>query len=144
MSIKEANKGYVPDEGIVCIRVTDGMLCMANQMTINHSMTSGNGELRPYHGELNASLQERMLYIHGKNTKSGGTVKEDLETGKFDVDTASRADLIELAMDEYGVDISAHKTRTKVLEAFLAAKAEAEAHDKKPPAPVGAGLSAAT
>jgi hypothetical protein len=144
MGIKDVKPNYTPEVGIVCIRVTDGMLCMANQMTINHSVTSGNGELRPYHGNLRASLQERMLYVSGKDPNSTGSVKEALETGKFDIDVASRADLIELCMDEYGVDISMHKTRAKALEAFIEARTAAEGPPPEKAAPAAAGgLSAA-
>jgi hypothetical protein len=122
---------YQPEKPVVCIRSTDGMLVMANSMAQQHSM----GVLRPYHGPLNATHEQRLLYLRGYNPETGGTVKEAIEAGKFDIDSASRGDLIEYASDEFGADLGGIKTRREVYEAVLKLR-------EKNAAPPAAGISA--
>ena len=128
-------QNYKPENGVLCIR-DDGMLVMANQKTQTHSM----GTIRPYHGDPMASLEQRLLYLQGFNPTKGASVQAAVEQGKFDVETASRADLIEYAQDEFGEDVAGLKTRKEV---YLRVQALIE-RDRIPPksAPAASGIEA--
>lgn len=126
-------KGYVPEKPVVCIRRSDGMLVMANSMAQQHSM----GEIMPYHGPMDANEQQRRMWVNGFQSNQGGTVKESIESGKFDIETASRTDLVEYAMDEFGKDLSKLKTRGDVFAAVKALRDEAAN-----PAPKASGIAA--
>jgi len=123
--LKERSE-YKPDKTIVCIR-DDGYICMANQNGIQLSM----GRLRPYNGDLDASLEERMAYIRGDRPRTKDLAfREELEKGEADIEKMDRGQLIEYAMDEYGLNLTKGKLteadmRGKIIEARMLLKVPA-------------------
>lgn len=80
----------------------DGMLYPAYDSVLR------NARYRPYHGNPNAPLHERLAYLRGENTRN--TAKEDAENGVFNIATADKDALIEFMLDEYGFQLDSRKT----------------------------------
>jgi hypothetical protein len=129
-------KGYQPEKAIVCIRDPDGYLCMGNTLAINQSM----GRLRPYHGKMDASLEERLAYLRGPDQKDV-QAKIAVEIGRVDLDAMDRDALIEYAMDEYALKITRkNMSDQEIRKAIREAKALADA--PKPQATGIGGIAA--
>jgi hypothetical protein len=67
---------------------------------------------RPYHGDLNASLEERLRYLQGFTQRSQAL--EDAEKGAFNIATADKDTLIEFVLNEYGKQLDGRKTIEKL------------------------------
>lgn len=76
---------------------------------------------RPYHGDPEASDEQRAQYLAG----FAGSVQKnaDAELGAFDIGTASKDELIEFALDEFGLHLDKRKSLEN-LRAEVAAAAE--------------------
>ena len=86
----------------------DGMLYPATPRVLAQS------NFRPYHGDPKASLEERLDYLSG----NFGVDKKKIEIaqGKFDLNAASKEELLDFAMDEYGVKLDARKNIIHIRE----------------------------
>ena len=119
------NDPNVPGGGrpVLCIRDPDGTLFMATPLAIQQSA----GKLFRYTGDPNASLEVRLRWLAGfTDPQTGGTVREAMEKGAFNVDTASDADLIEFASEEFGVTLPktlpTEKKRNRIKQLALEAQ----------------------
>jgi hypothetical protein len=134
MAVDEATlaRHTPPPMQVLAIR-DDGYLCMATQL----AMMQSGGKLMRYDGDPHATLEQRLLYLRGYNVNQhGGALAEMNKVEPFNISTASRADLVEFAMDEYGRDFSAKNLpvdaiRKAVFElAQEAARTNAEAAER--------------
>lgn len=79
---------------------------------------------RPYHGDPNASLEERQKYLSGFGQQKRQVIIPDnfVEPEPFDIGKASRDELAAFAMSEYGValDPSQHLGSLRAKVARLA------------------------
>ena len=95
----------------------------------NVPLVARNPKYRPYHGDPNASLQERMRYLKGlapQRRQVINTRAEALEP--FDIGTADKDALIAFAMDEYGAALNPAKTLKQLRQEVSAlAKLDEEA-----------------
>lgn len=95
----------------------------------NVPLVARNPKYRPYHGDPNASLQERMRYLKGlapQRRQVINTRAEALEP--FDIGTADKDALIAFAMDEYGAALNPAKTLKQLRQEVAAlAKLDEEA-----------------
>lgn len=134
----------------------DGMLYPAFDSVLR------NPRYRPYHGDPNASLEQRLAYLRGENARN--SAKEDAERGVFNITTAEKDELIEFMLDEYGFQLdsrlSIEKLRSQAImhiqvkqaeESGLVGQAGAADVDAdlpaaktKPAARKGAGIAATT
>lgn len=64
-------------------------------------------EYRPYHGDPKATLKERMRYLQGFQDDESRSVA--LEKGEFNILKASKEQLLEHMLDEYGERLDARK-----------------------------------
>lgn len=62
---------------------------------------------RPYHGDPKASLEERMAYLRGEDTALTRGIKA--EAGTFVISTATKDELIDFAMTDYGKTLDPRK-----------------------------------
>jgi hypothetical protein len=89
---------------------------MGNSSAIECSM----GKLRPYHGKLDATLEERLAYLQGLQRISPISPNQvAIELGMLDIDKMSRTDLITFALEEFGLKLP---PKTSLEEARLAVK----------------------
>lgn len=106
----------------ICVR-EDGVLVHANAVIIKNS----GGSLLPYDGDVNAPLEDRLLFFRGFRKHVGGSVTELVEQNRLDITRMSLADLKEYALDEYGLNLSDKKIdRAQALMAVIAAREEQE------------------
>lgn len=84
----------------------DGMLFPALDSVLR------NPRYRPYHGDINASLEERMAYLQGK--QSANAAKEAAERGVFNIATAEKDELIDFMLDEYAFQLDARLSIDKL------------------------------
>ncbi len=87
----------------LCINIHDGRL-IANVKNVRDNLN-----YRPYRGNPNASLEERMAYISSSLTTGGrarviNTSDEDQEI--FDIGSASKPDLVAFAMKEFNTPLN--------------------------------------
>jgi hypothetical protein len=120
--VKEATKGYTPEKQILCIR-EDGYLCMANTMGINASQGNAGMTLRPYPGKVDDTIEVRMKFLRGNDAPATGSDRVEAEMGRFNFENMSRTELCDFAMDEWGIDVSMHKTAHRTREVVMAIKA---------------------
>lgn len=131
----------------------DGMLYPAFDSVLR------NPRYRPYHGDINASLEQRLAYLRGEGKRN--TAKEDAEKGVFNIATAEKEELIDFMLDEYGHQLDARlsidKLRSQAIM-FIQVKLAEEAGSpegtadvsveqptpKGKPARKGAGIAATT
>lgn len=92
------------------IRETDGMLC---PFTKGAAMRPN---MRPYHGDPKASKEDRMKWINGAYGTPAPTKIEMQEMGTFDLASADKGELLEFALNEYGVDLDSRKSEAKLRE----------------------------
>jgi len=129
-------KKYEVEATFPCIR-DDGYLCMGNTCSIESSM----GKLRPYHGKLTATLEERKAYLQGIQQRSPTSPNQvAIELGKLDIDKMSRTDLITYALDEFGLKLP---PKLSLEELRLAVKDAKELSLTPPPNTSGIGAVAA-
>lgn len=82
----------------------DGMLYQ------NTKLVAKLKNFRPYYGDPRATLEERLRWLRGENTKfNRQEVKEELDPATFDIGKAAKADLIEFASQEFGVKLDSRK-----------------------------------
>lgn len=67
---------------------------------------------RPYHGDVNASLEDRMRYLQGFT--EGRQAKVDAEQGVFNIATADKDALIDFMLDEYAHQLDGRLTIEKL------------------------------
>ncbi|MBX3603190.1 MAG: hypothetical protein KF863_21425 [Rubrivivax sp.] len=96
----------------------DGMLMP------NVPLIAKNPRFRPYHGDVSASLEERMQYLRGETARRrviNSAVQSD-PAAPFDIAKASKDDLIAFAQEEYGytVDPALHLNKIRSDVARLA------------------------
>lgn len=60
---------------------------------------------RPYHGDIEASLEDRMLYLQGQFRR--GNYQPNLTPGTFDIGTATRGQMIDFAERNYNAVLDA-------------------------------------
>jgi hypothetical protein len=79
---------------------------------------------RPYHGELGATIEQRMEYLKGFSQRRRAVVMSEplVEEEPFDIARASKDDLIKFAMDEYSepIDPDMHMNKIRSIVAKLA------------------------
>ena len=75
----------------------DGMLYPALDSILRKA------NFRPYHGDINASLEERMRYLQGFSQQN--QAKIDAERGTFNIATADKDALVDFMLDEYGYQL---------------------------------------
>ena len=81
---------------VTAIRVSDGALFHVSQKIIDQS----GGALRVFLGDNHASEAQRKMYVEGfTDLSKSGTAAEAMVSGTIDLATASRADLVEAAVD---------------------------------------------
>lgn len=79
---------------------------------------------RPYHGDINASLEERMNFLKGLSSRrrviNTAAVADDQEP--FDIAKASKDELIKFAEEEFGelIDPATHLNKIRSMVAKLA------------------------
>lgn len=119
----------------------DGMLFPALDSVLR------NPRYRPYHGDINASLEERMAYLQGK--ANANAAKEAAEKGVFNIATADKDELIDFMLDEYGFQLDARLTIEKMrsqaimhIQLKQAEDAGVEPEPKAKPAKKAAGIAA--
>ena len=116
----------------------DGMLVP------NVPLIAKRPNFRPYRGDLNASLEDRLRYLQnlgGKRRVINSAAQAD-EDAPFDIAKATKAQLIEFAQDQYGeiVDPTLHLNKIRSIVANLAgvdpvrAQRVAGAEDQQPAA----------
>lgn len=64
-------------------------------------------DFRPYRGDPDASLAERLAYLNGETAAI--KAKVDIETGAFDIGTATKEQLADFALNEYGAQLDTRK-----------------------------------
>lgn len=97
----------------------DGMLYPA----IDSVLRKAN--YRPYHGDLKASLEERMRYLQGFSQRNAALAAA--EKGEFNIATAEKDDLIDFVLNEFGKQLDGRKTIDKLrTEAIALVKAREE------------------
>jgi hypothetical protein len=125
---------------ILAIR-EDGYLCMANEIAIKQSVVNSTGVLRPYNGDPKATLEERMLYLKGFQVPLG---RQD---EKFDLSSASKAEIIEYVEATYDVTLdkrlNVNELRQKALETIAHAAANSAAAKNAMATDLAAGVAAA-
>lgn len=84
----------------------DGMLFPALDSVLR------NPRYRPYHGDINASLEERMAYLEGRTNASAAKVAA--EQGVFNIATADKDALIDFMLDEYAYQLDGRRTIDKL------------------------------
>ncbi len=75
----------------------------------NTPRTRAQAGFWPYHGNPRASLKERMEYLEGRYVGVGNAAAA-AETGVFDVEMATKAELLEHALTEFGKKLDARKS----------------------------------
>jgi hypothetical protein len=75
----------------------------------NTAQMERHPRFRPYHGDPNASLQDRMRYLAGLQKKRAVVFEETDDP--FDVNTASVDELVQFALDQYGAVLDPMKPR---------------------------------
>jgi hypothetical protein len=91
---------------------------MANDIGILQSQ----GKLRPYHGKIDATLEERLAYLRGV------MITPNAPEATFDLSTADKAAVIEYISDEYGKTIDKRLPVERVREVALGIIAEQKAN----------------
>lgn len=84
----------------------DGMLYPAYDSVLRQP------NYRPYHGDVNASLEDRMRYLQGFT--DGRQAKVDAEQGVFNIATADKDALIDFMLDEYAHQLDGRKSVDKL------------------------------
>lgn len=75
--------------------------------------------LRPYHGPLDATLEQRKAMLRGDDERpSIGAVAR--ETNAFDISKAGKDELLEFALDEYGQVLDGRKRVEALREDVIA------------------------
>lgn len=94
----------------------DGMLMEANQ----HILKEPNWRL--YYGKADASIEERVAYVQKFHDSRRAAV--EMETGAFNIGTATREQLIDFAGNEYGARLDPKLTLAELRRAIgdMAAK----------------------
>ena len=114
-------KGYIPPKTFPCIRRSDGYICMGNEK----SLQLGNGDLIPFDGDVNLSPKEALAYLRkgGKHVTDIAPAASKVipENALADITRMDKGELIEYAMDEYGLNFGGQKLnedqmRAKILE----------------------------
>lgn len=67
---------------------------------------------RPYHGDINASHEERMRYLQGFAQRD--EAKLAAERGQFNIATADKDALVDFILDEYGYQLDTRTTLDKM------------------------------
>lgn len=80
---------------------------------------------RPYHGDINASLEERMQYLQGFSNRNAALTAA--EQGTFNIATADKDDLIDYVLNEFGKQLDGRKTIDKLRSEAIAMVKEREA-----------------
>lgn len=79
---------------------------------------------RPYHGDVNASLEDRLRYLQGLQSKRRVINTEVVadEEAPFDIAKATKDELIAFAQDQYGstIDPALHMNKIRSMVANLA------------------------
>jgi hypothetical protein len=105
----------------------DGMLFPATDKVLRLH------EFRPYHGDPNATLPQRLAYLRGQQASQATQIS--IETGAFDIGTASKEELAEFALTEYGVQLDTRRD-IGLLRADVAALSGGGAAPQEPAQPV--------
>ncbi len=90
----------------------------------NTPLIARKQNFRPYHGDIAASLEDRMRYLQGLGSKRrviNSAVAADDEA-PFDIAKATRDDLITFAQEQYGeiLDPALHLNKMRSIVAKLA------------------------
>lgn len=78
-------------------------------------------KLRPWWGDPNATPEEVRAYLNGTYATPSAAVARAKDEGRIDVETASKEDLIDFAVNEFGVtlpenvDVTQLRSRVKML-----------------------------
>lgn len=99
-------KVHAPRKAVGWAIRDDGMLYPAYDSVLRQQ------NYRPYHGDVNASLEQRLRYLQGFS--EGTAAKEAAEKGVFNIATAEKEDLIDFMLDEYGHQLDSRKTIEKM------------------------------
>lgn len=90
----------------------------------NTPLTAKNTRFRIYHGDVKASLEDRMRYLQNLGSKrrviNSATAADD--EAPFDIAKASKEQLIEFAQEQYGeiLDPALHLNKMRSMVAKLA------------------------
>lgn len=98
----------------------------------NVPLVAKDVRFRPFHGDVNASLNERLDYLRGIAKKRKVTYNPQ-DTEPFEIGTADLDDLLMFAMDEYGVALDSSLPLRKLREQVYRLSQGMEAADEKSP-----------